>query len=117
MKNIDSFTHTRGESIYLDDIPLLEGTLYGVAFGSPMAHGKILNLDVSQAEKMNDAVRIFTYKDIPGRNQIGGIVPDEMLLAEDHVHFNGMPVAFVVAKSVKAAQAAIKKIKIDIESL
>jgi len=117
MKNIDSFTHTRGESIYLDDIPLLEGTLFGVAFGSPVAHGKILHLDLSEAEKMNGVIRIFTYKDIPGRNQIGGIVPDEMLLAEDHVHFNGMPVAFVVAKSVKAAQAAIKKIKIDIEPL
>src|SRR5258705_9575486 len=117
MKNIDSFTHTRGESIYLDDIPLLEGTLFAAAFGSPVAHGKILHLDLSEAEKMKDVVRIFTYKDIPGRNQIGGIVPDELLLAENLVHFNGMPVAIVVAKSVKAAQAAIKKIKIDIEPL
>jgi len=117
MKNIDSFTHARGESIYLDDMPLLEGTLFGAAFGSPEAHGKVLHLDLSEAEKMKDVVRIFTYKDIPGINQIGGIVPDELLLAENLLHFNGMPVAFVVAKSVKAAQAAIKKIKIDIEPL
>ncbi|HEX8331005.1 MAG TPA: xanthine dehydrogenase, partial [Segetibacter sp.] len=109
MQNIDSYTHTRGESIYLDDIPELAGTLYAAAFGSPAAHGKILHLDLTEAEAMPGVVRIFTYKDIPGINQIGGIVPDEPLLAEDHVHFNGMPVALVVAESVDIAQAALKK--------
>ena len=117
MKNIDSYTHTRGESIYLDDIPLTAGTLFGAVFGSPSAHGKILKLDISVAEKMEGVVRIFTYKDIPGENQIGGIVPDETLLAEDEVHFNGMPVAFVVATSVEIAYAAVKKIKIEIDPL
>ncbi|GAA4746470.1 xanthine dehydrogenase molybdopterin binding subunit [Flavisolibacter ginsenosidimutans] len=117
MKNIDSFTHVRGKSIYLDDIPVLQGTLYGAAYGSPVAHGKITSLDVSEAEAMPGVVRIFTAKDIPGENQIGGIVPDEPLLAEGHVHFNGMPVAFVVAESAEAAQAAVHKVKIEIEPL
>lgn len=117
MTNTDSFTHTRGESIYLDDIPVLTGTLYGAVYGSPIAHGKILNLDLSVAAAMEGVVRIFTYKDIPGENQIGGIVPDEPLLAEKEVHFNGMPVAFVVATSEEIAHAALKKIKIDIDSL
>ena len=117
MRNIDSFTHTRGESIYLDDIPLTAGTLFGAAFGSPCAHGKILSLDLSEAEAMPGVVRIFTAKDIPGVNQIGGIVPDEPLLADDSVHFHGMPVAFVVALSPDIALAATKKIKIEIEPL
>lgn len=117
MKNIDSFTHARGESIYLDDIPLVVGTLFGAVFGSPEAHGKILKLDVSGAESMEGVVRVFTYKDIPGENQIGGIVPDEPLFAEEEVHFNGMPVAFVVAISEEIAHAALKKIKIEIEPL
>jgi xanthine dehydrogenase large subunit len=116
-QNIDSITHVRGESIYLDDIPLQQGTLYGAAFGSPIAHGKILNLDISEAENMPGVVRIFTFKDIPGDNQIGGIVPDEPLLAEHEVHFNGMPIAFVVAETNEIAQAAIKNIKIEIEPL
>ena len=34
IRNIDSFTHTRGESIYLDDIPVIAGTLYAAVFGS-----------------------------------------------------------------------------------
>ncbi len=117
MKNIDSFTHTRGESIYLDDIPLVQGTLFGVAFGSPIAHGHINKLDVSEAEQMPGVVKIFTAKDISGENQIGGIVPDEPLLADGEVHFCGMPVAFVVAESDEQARAAIRKIKIDIDPL
>jgi len=116
MQNIDSYTHVRGESIYLDDIPVTAGTLYGAVYASPVAHGKILQLDTSEAAAMEGVVRIFTYKDIPGENQIGGIVPDEPLLAEDEVHFNGMPVAFVVAESAEIAYAALKKIRMEVEA-
>lgn len=117
MQNIDSYTHLRGESIYLDDIPLVAGTLFGAAFGSPSAHGKIVSLDLTAAGQMPGVIRIFTYKDIPGRNQIGGIVPDEPLLAEDKVDFNGMPVAFVVAETPEQAAAAVKKISVEISPL
>ncbi|MCY7290571.1 MAG: xanthine dehydrogenase, partial [Ferruginibacter sp.] len=117
MKNIDSFTHTRGESIYLDDIPVVAGTLFGAVFGSPIAHGKITKLDVSAAEEMKGVVRIFTYKDIPGQNQIGGIVADEPLLAEEEVHFNGMPVAFVVAETEEISHAALHKIIFETTAL
>ncbi len=115
MKNIDSFSHTRGESIYLDDIPLLQGTLFAAVYGSPLAHGKILSLNVSDAATMPGVVKIFTAADIPGINQIGGIVADEPLLAEDEVHFNGMPVALVVARTAAEAYAAVKKITMEID--
>lgn len=115
IRNIDSFTHTRGESIYLDDIPVIAGALYAAVFGSPVAHGKIAKLDLSEATAMEGVVRIFTYKDVPGKNQIGGIVPDEPLFAEDIVDFNGMPVALVVAETQEIAHAAVKKIKVEIE--
>ena len=81
MKNIDSYTHVRGESVYLDDIPLVNGTLYAAVFDSPVAHGKIISLDTSEAAAMKSVIRIFTAKDIPGENQIGGIIPDEEFLA------------------------------------
>src|SRR5678815_1953906 len=117
MKNIDSYTHLRGESVYLDDIPIVTGTLWAALFDSPVAHGKIISLDTSDAEKMPGVVRIFTAQDIPGENQIGGIVPDEELLASSHVHFCGMPIALLVGESEEQAKAAIKKIKIEIEPL
>ena len=117
MKNIDSYTHVRGESIYLDDIPTLNGTLFGVSFDSPIAHGTIKKLDLSFASASEGVVRIFIAKDIPGENQIGGIIPDEPLIADHHVHFCGMPIAFVVAESDELARLAVKKIIVEIDPL
>lgn len=89
IRNIDSYTHVRGESLYVDDVNVREGTFFGVVFDAPKAHGKIKNIDYSKAERLEGVERIFTYKDIPGENQIGGIIPDEPLFAYGEVHFGG----------------------------
>ena len=117
MKNIDSYTHTRGESIYLDDIAVLYGTLYAACFDSPVAHGKLLSIDTTDAEKCDGVVRVLTHKDITGENQIGGIIQDEPLFADNAVHFCGMPIALVLAETSEAARYALKKIKVEIEPL
>ncbi len=117
MKNIDSYTHTRGESIYLDDIPTVQGTLYAACFDSSIAHGKLISIDTGEAEQCEDVVKVLTYKNITGINQIGGIIPDEPLFAEGHVHFSGMPIALVLAETDEAARYAVKKIKVVIEPL
>ncbi|GAA0892300.1 xanthine dehydrogenase molybdopterin binding subunit [Fulvivirga kasyanovii] len=117
MKNIDSKGHVRGESIYLDDIPVRVGTLYGDIFDAPCAHGKIKRVDYSEAEQLPGVVKILTFKDIPGENQIGGIFPDEPLFAEDEVHFWGMPIALILAETEFVARQARKLIRIDIDEL
>ncbi len=117
MKNIDSYTHLRGESVYLDDIPVIRGTLYAAVFDSPIAHGELLSVDCSAAKDLPGVVRIITAADIPGENQIGGIIADEELLASTHVHFCGMPIALVLADTEEAARHAVKKIKADIRPL
>ncbi|WP_216594862.1 xanthine dehydrogenase molybdopterin binding subunit [Tenacibaculum mesophilum] len=117
MKNIDSFTHVRGESLFVDDLILRQDTLFGLVFDSPKAHGKIKSVDYSKAEALEGVVKIFTYKDVLGENQIGGIIPDEPLWAEDEVHFWGQPIAFIVAKSEAIAKKARALITIDIEEL
>lgn len=117
MKNLDSKSHVRGESVYLDDVPLLQGTLFACVYDSPVAHGKLKNLDVSEAEKLAGVVKIITAKDLIGENQIGGILPDEPLLADAEVHFCGMPVAIVLAETEEQARHAAKLIKAEIEPL
>ncbi len=39
--NIDATGHVTGRSVYLDDVPVLEGTLFAKIFDSPQAHGII----------------------------------------------------------------------------
>jgi len=117
VKNLDSNSHVRGESVYLDDIPLIHGTLYACVFDSPVAHGKLESIDVRDAENSEGVVRVITAQDIVGENQIGGIVPDEPLLADGEVHFQGMPIAVVLATSEELARRAAKKISLDIQTL
>ncbi len=117
MKNIDSHSHVRGESIYLDDIPLVYGTLFACVYDSPVAHGKLKNIDTGDAEQCEGVFRVITAKDLVGENQIGGIVPDEPLLADGEVHFAGQPIAIVIAESEEFARKAAKKISAEIEPL
>ncbi len=117
MKNIDSYGHVRGESLFVDDVIVRQDTLYGLVFDAPKAHGKIISVDYSEAEKVEGVVKIFTYKDIKGENQIGGILPDEPLWAEDEIHFWGQPIAFIVATSEAIAKKARLLIKIEIDEL
>jgi xanthine dehydrogenase large subunit len=117
MNNIDSINHVTGKSIYLDDITPLKGTLHLEIFGSAVAHAKILSIDLAHAAGVEGVVGIFTAKDIPGENQIGGIVEDEVLLAETEVHYQGQPVAIVVATTEIAARKAISLIRVDYEEL
>lgn len=117
MKNIDSKSHVRGESVYLDDVPLLQGTLFACVYDSPVAHGVLKSIEIEEAEKSEGVVKVILANDIKGENQIGGILPDEPLLAEGFVHFCGMPIAIVLAESEQAAHKAAKKITSEIERL
>ncbi|MFN2392214.1 MAG: xanthine dehydrogenase molybdopterin binding subunit [Pyrinomonadaceae bacterium] len=117
MKNLDSKSHVRGESIYLDDIPLTQGTLYACVYDSTIAHGKLKNLDTTEAEESGGVVRVITAKNLIGENQIGGILPDEPLFADEEVHFQGMPIALVLAETEEQARHAAKKIRVEIEPL
>ena len=67
MNNLDATGHVTGKSVYLDDIPVLKNCLHGVVFCSPSAHGIITRLDVSEALSLPGVQKVFTWKDIPGK--------------------------------------------------
>lgn len=113
MKNIDSYSHVRGTSTYVDDMPNLQGTVYAVPFASEIAHGEFKDLDISEASESEGVLSIIVAKDIPGKNIIGRIIPDEELLAEREVHFVGQPIALILATTEYHARKARKKIKIS----
>jgi xanthine dehydrogenase large subunit len=117
INNIDAAGHVTGKSIYTDDHPLLEGTLFAKIYDSPHAHGLIKKLDYTAAASLEGVIAIFSAKDIPGANQIGGIVPDEPLMAENEVTFHGQPILLIVAENEDIAEDAFHLIKIEIEPL
>ncbi len=115
MRNYDSIQHVRGESIFVDDLAAPAGTLYAGIIHSNIAHGKLLALDTAKALALDGVQAVITAKDIPGENQIGGIVQDEPLLAETELHFVGMPIAIVVASNRMLVRKALKLISYTTE--
>lgn len=115
MKNVDSIGHVTGKSVYLDDIPVQQGALHALVFGSPVGHGTITNVDYSKALALSGVTHILTHSDITGENQIGGIVLDEPLFAEYDLHYFGQPIALILAKSDFIARKARKLIEIEID--
>ncbi|MEA2043668.1 MAG: molybdopterin cofactor-binding domain-containing protein [Bacteroidota bacterium] len=111
MKLSESESHLTGKSIYTDDIPEIQGTLYGKAVPAETAHAENLKIDINQALKIPGAVRVIRAEDVPGENQIGAIIQDEPLLADGEIHHIGQPVAFVLAETQTAASKMVKAVK------
>jgi xanthine dehydrogenase large subunit len=117
MKNYDIERHVRGESQFVDDILVPEGLLYASVCYSKIAHGELLNINIKDAAKIKGVRGIFTASDIPGENQIGGIIPDEELFATNRVEFIGQPIAVAVADSNLIAKEAACNIEIKTKEL
>ncbi len=117
MINIDAHNHVKGKSIYLDDIQEMKGTLYALPFDATVAHAKIKSIDLHKALQRKGIVTILTAKDIPGENQIGGIIPDEPLFADGEVHFRGQVIALIIGTSEHHCRQAAKLIHVEFEEL
>ena len=117
MKNIDANGHVRGESLFIDDIITKRNCLYAAVLAADVAHANNVKIDTSEAEKLQGVVKVILASDIPGDNQIGGILLDEPLLAENEIHFQGMPLAIVIAEVEFIAKQARGFIKVSFDEL
>ena len=98
--------HVAGEAAYIDDLPELAGTLH-IALGlSPVAHGRLIAIDLDAVRAMPGVVDVLTAADIPGPNDCGSIVHDEPILADGELRYLGQPVFAVVAHTRDAARRA-----------
>lgn len=117
MKNIDSSGHAKGQSTFLDDLPVPAGALWALPYGSPVAHGLIRGVRLEAACAVEGVVAIMSQADIPGENQAGAVLPDEPLLADKELHYVGQPVFLILAESARAARQARRLIELNYETL
>ena len=117
MRNIDAVNHVSGKSVYLDDIIELQGTLFALPFDLPSAHAENIRIELTEAMALKGVVTILTEHNIPGENQIGGIIPDEPLFAGDAVHFWGQVLGIIIAESEFICRQARKLIRFQFDEL
>jgi xanthine dehydrogenase large subunit len=117
MRHCDSELHVSGRSQYIDDVPTPAGMLHGAIFGSPVAHGKVISLDVAAAESVEGVVKVITYDTVPGSKLVGALKLDEPLFAHDVVMYIGHPLAMVMAETPEAAARGVKACSVVVEDL
>jgi xanthine dehydrogenase large subunit len=112
-----AIAHVQGAATYVDDLPVLRGTLYAAPVLSPIAHGMLNAIDAAQALAMHGVVRVVTSSDIPGDAIIASFAHDEPILALNTVEHVGQVVALVVATSMNIARRAARLVRLDISPL
>jgi len=105
-----------GRANYCPDIQF-PGMLTGKLLYSPHASARIKHLDVSKARQIPGVAAIITSADIPGENSYLYAHPDQPLLVEGEVRFQGDAVAAVAAVDEATAQAALAAIEVEYEAL
>jgi xanthine dehydrogenase large subunit len=98
--------HVAGSAAYIDDLPELAGTLHAALGLSPVAHGRIVAIDLARIRAMPGVVAVLTASDIPGPNDCGPVLHDDPILADGTVHYVGQPVFAVIAATRNAARLA-----------
>ena len=103
-----------GATTYAADIHL-PGALYGVMIRSEYAHAKIIDIDVSQARKVEGVVGIVTYKDFPELH-FGTYVHDQVAFTS-HARYVGDPIGAIAAETQAAAEKAAKLVRVKYDVL
>lgn len=104
-----------GLALYAADINLSE-QLWVKMLRSPIPHGRIKQIDVTQAAKMPGVKAIITGADLAGA-KIGKKVIDMPLLADGVVRYIGEKLAAVAAVDEGSAEEAIARIAVEFDEL
>jgi xanthine dehydrogenase molybdopterin binding subunit/xanthine dehydrogenase small subunit len=109
--------HVTGEAVYTDDFGARRDVLEVWPVCAGHARARILSRDAAAARAMPGVAAVLLAEDVPGRNDVGAVRHDEILLADREVSYHGQIVALVVGESQEACRAAAAKIRIEYEPL
>jgi CO/xanthine dehydrogenase Mo-binding subunit len=93
------------------------GMLYAAVLRSPHPHARIIEIDCADAVSLPGVAALVTAADVPGRNRFGVWVADQPVLCEDLVRCIGDPVAAVAAETPQICAEALRRVKVQYESL
>lgn len=112
----DGVGKVTGETKFFSDM-IFPNMLWAKTVRSKYPHARIRKIDTTKAEALPGVVAVLTYKDIPGLNASGIIVPDQPVLCHDKVRYLGDSVAVIAAESLETAEVAADLVEVDYEPL
>ncbi|HEX6300764.1 MAG TPA: aerobic carbon-monoxide dehydrogenase large subunit [Acidimicrobiia bacterium] len=118
-RRVEDARFIEGRGNYVDDIEL-PGMLYMAIHRSPIAHGRILSIDTSEAEAVEGVLAVVTGELLAQYNlawmpTLSG--DTQAVLATDKVRFQGQEVAAVIATDRYIAEDAAELVQVEYEDL
>jgi len=115
-----------GQGRYVDDVAP-EGVLHAYVVRSPVAHARIVSVDVTEAREAPGVVAVYTAADLAGLDvgalpradglPPGSLNPEYPILASGKVVWAGQPVALVVAETSEQSADAAELVLADYDEL
>src|SRR3990167_5391670 len=117
----DAAPMVTGEAKYGVDVAF-PGMLHGKVLYSPYPHARILNIDITKAERLPGVKAVITGKDTPRKPYkfpLGPIpeVMDTYIMTIDKARYTGDAVAAVAAVDEDTAEEALDLIEVDYKLL
>jgi xanthine dehydrogenase YagR molybdenum-binding subunit len=120
---LDGPLKVRGEARFAAEFPMA-GMVYASLAYSTVARGRLATLDTSAAEAAPGVVLVMTHRNAPRMNAVPpfGTVPlaaagnSLPIMQDDLVHWNGQPIALVLAETQEQADHARSLIRATYET-
>ena len=123
VSRIDGPLKVCGRATFAAEFPL-EGMVYAALKYSSIARGRIVDMDIAAAEAAPGVVLVMTYRNAPRLKPMPAFMTqpkaaggdDLPVMQDDQVHWNGQPVALVLAETQEQADHAQSLIDITYEA-
>ena len=122
---IDTREKVVGKAKYIEDLPDLPHMVYGAALLAPCAHGRLISIDSSKAERLPGVLAVLDREHLDGLNPLlpapahalWKLPGDQTIVATDKVRFDGDLVAMVAAEDLRTARQAVELIDVEYQIL
>jgi xanthine dehydrogenase YagR molybdenum-binding subunit len=114
MDRVDGKLKVTGGARYAAEFPM-SNVAHAVIVTSTVATGRIASVDTSAAEKAPGVLRVTTHLNAPKlpMKKAGMLVTSALsLMQDDRVHYNGQPIALVIADTLERATDAASLVKV-----
>src|SRR5919205_2131946 len=121
---VDGPAKTTGQARFAAEYPYPD-LAYAALVYATIARGRITAMDSSAAQAVDSVIAVLTHENAPPMKPAGKLSPFDVssiaistsvnYLATDEVHWNGQPIAVVVAETHEAAQYAASLVKTSYE--
>lgn len=125
LSRVDGPLKVRGEARFAAEFDI-EGVVHAALVHSTIAKGRIVRIDLSEARMAPGVIEIVTHENAPKMrpptllnvNDLGKGVggSDLPIMQNDAIHYDGEPVAVVVAHSLEQAEHAASLIRVEYEA-